>query len=55
MVRSRVSCSGAFLTIAHALFQKQNTWHPRMCIRCKNRIVRYLGWISSSAALVRTL
>ena len=55
MVRSRVSCGGAFLTIAQALFQKQNTWHPRMCIRCTNRKVRYLVWISSSAALVRTL
>ena len=25
----------------------QNTWHPRMCIRCTHKIVRYLVWISS--------
>ena len=33
----------------------QNTWHPRMCIRCKNKIVRYIVWISFSALPVKTL
>ena len=33
----------------------QNTWHPRMCIRCTHKIVRYFVWISFSAALVKTM
>ena len=32
----------------------QNSWHPRMHIRSTNKIVRYLVWISFSAALVKT-
>ena len=32
----------------------QNTWHPRMCIPCTQKIARYLVLISFSAALVVT-
>ena len=31
----------------------QNTRHPRMCIRCAHKIVRYFVWISFLAAPVK--
>ena len=59
VVRSRVSCGGAYLTIAQSCaFSYGTRWciHDiHACAFAECKILRYLVWISFTAALVKTL